>query len=84
MDLRHGRDHDEAAAQLSRDLVAELARLRREAGLSQTELAALIGTHQSTVSDAERLAHDPKLTTVILWARAVGVVVVIRPNKRNA
>jgi hypothetical protein len=32
-----------------------------------------MGTSQRTVSQLENLTHEPKLGTLVAWARAVGV-----------
>ncbi len=54
-------------------LVAVLVERRRALGLSQAELGKRIGTSQRTVSQLESLAHEPKVSTLFAWARAVGV-----------
>jgi len=59
-------------AELQR-LVTMLIERRRQLGLSQTELGKRIGTSQRTVSQLETLTHEPKVSTLISWARAVGV-----------
>lgn len=49
-------------------------RIAREfAGLEQTELAELMGTTRSTVSNAETGKVEPQRTTVNAWALACGV-----------
>ena len=49
------------------------AALRLRAGLSQKQLAELLGTQQSNVSRMERIPGDPQLTTLRKWAHALGV-----------
>ena len=53
-------------------VVAELAAHRRETGLSQTEVAARMGTSQSTVARLEAGDVDPRLSTLERYAQAVG------------
>ncbi len=50
------------------DLVAH----RRAVGLSQTEVAARMGTSQSTVARLESGDVDPRLSTLERYAQAVG------------
>ena len=53
-------------------LVTELVARRRELGLSQTEVAAQMGTSQSAVARLESGAPDVRLTTLERYAAAVG------------
>jgi predicted transcriptional regulator len=55
-----------------RELVDELVRARREHGLSQTEIAARMGTSQSAVARLERGELDARLSTLQRYADAVG------------
>ena len=76
IDLRHPTVHDGHLRRFSgvlHQLVAELTRRRKAAGLTQTEVAARIGTSQRTMSKLENLVHEPKLGTVLAWAHAVGL-----------
>lgn len=59
-------------AALADPVLADLARHRRESGLSQTEVAARMGTSQSTVARLEAGDTDPRLSTLERYARAVG------------
>lgn len=54
-----------------RALIGELAERRRAAGLSQTELAARMGTSQSAVARLERGDADTRLSTVERYAAAL-------------
>ena len=54
------------------ELMDELAEVRRESGLSQTEIAARMGTSQSAVARLERGELDARLSTVERYAAAVG------------
>ena len=55
-----------------RRLVDELVSLRRARGLSQTEVAARMGTSQSAVARLEASAGDLKVSTLERYAAAVG------------
>jgi predicted transcriptional regulator len=55
-----------------RQLVANLVARRRELGLSQTEVAARMGTSQPAVARLESGAADVRLTTLERYAVAVG------------
>lgn len=58
--------------QRRRRLMAELAGKRRELGLSQTEVAARMGTSQSTVARLEAAGGDIRLSSVERYAAALG------------
>jgi transcriptional regulator with XRE-family HTH domain len=55
-----------------RRLVAELAEQRRSAGLSQTEVAARMGTSQSAVARLETGDADVRVSTLERYAAAIG------------
>ena len=59
-------------AQRRRRVIGELAGARRAAGLSQTEVAARMGTSQSVVARLESGAIDARLSTLQRYAAAVG------------
>jgi len=59
-------------AQRRRALLAELADQRRAAGLSQTEVAARMGTSQSSVARLEAGLADVRVSTLERYAAAVG------------
>jgi len=66
---------DEQAARMAEDrgrLVRELAEQRQAAGLSQTEIAARMGTSQSAVARLESGAADVRASTLERYAAAVG------------
>lgn len=52
-------------------LVEQLADVRRAAGLSQTEVAARMGTSQSAVARLERGDADVRLSTLQRYAEAL-------------
>jgi ribosome-binding protein aMBF1 (putative translation factor) len=55
-----------------RRLVGELTAVRRSAGLSQTEIAARMGTSQSAVARLESGDADVRASTLERYAAAVG------------
>jgi predicted transcriptional regulator len=59
-------------AERRRRLVDELVARRRALGLSQTEVAARMGTSQSAVARLEAAAGDVRLSTIERYAAAVG------------
>ncbi len=59
-------------AQRRRQLLAELAEQRRAAGLSQTEVAARMGTSQSSVARLEAGVADVRVSTLERYAAAIG------------
>jgi transcriptional regulator with XRE-family HTH domain len=57
-----------------RDLFARnLRAARREAGLSQERLGVLARLHRTEISLLERGERDPKLSTILRLAEALGV-----------
>ena len=77
----HVGDHDDGPpvfpgfremAENRRRLLAELVSQRRSLGLSQTEVAARMGTSQSAVARLESVAGDVRLSTLERYAEAVG------------
>ena len=59
-------------ARRRRRVIDELAGARRAARLSQTEVAARMGTSQSVVARLESGAIDARLSTLERYATAVG------------
>jgi predicted transcriptional regulator len=55
-----------------RDLAADLISLRQDLGLSQTEVAARMGTSQSAVARLESGDADIRLSTLERYAAALG------------
>jgi ribosome-binding protein aMBF1 (putative translation factor) len=69
------RSADAQAARMAEDrgrLVRELAEQRQAAGLSQTEVAARMGTSQSAVARLESGTADVRASTLERYAAAVG------------
>jgi ribosome-binding protein aMBF1 (putative translation factor) len=69
------RSADAQAARMAEDrsrLVRELAEQRQAAGLSQTEVAARMGTSQSAVARLESGTADVRASTLERYAAAIG------------
>lgn len=73
VEVQHGLEDAEAIARLVRTLVET----RRNCGLSQKQVAERMGTTQSAVSDLERTAGDPRLSTLQRFGRAVGLKIAV-------
>jgi predicted transcriptional regulator len=68
-----------------RQLIGELVRARRESALSQTEIAARMGTSQSAVARLESGDLDARLSTLERYAAALGRTVdwQVRPSEES-
>lgn len=78
------RQADEQAARMAKDrgrLVRELAEQRQAAGLSQTEIAARMGTSQSAVARLESGTADVRASTLERYAAAVGGQITWKLNR---
>lgn len=66
-------------------LVLRLVKARKEAGLTQTEVAQLMGVSQPTVSEFERCLGDdgPRIATIQRYARAVEMRITWRIGPRG-
>jgi DNA-binding XRE family transcriptional regulator len=60
------------------DLVDELIRARKQAGLTQADLARRAGVSRHTIASLESAEHSPRLETVVAVARALGRTVEVR------
>jgi transcriptional regulator with XRE-family HTH domain len=69
-----------------RALIDELAAARRESEMSQTEIAARMGTSQSAVARLESGELDARLSTLERYAAALGRTVdwQIRPSEESS
>ena len=69
-----------------RELIDELVRARQASELSQTEIAARMGTSQSAVARLESGALDARLSTLERYAAALGRTVdwQIRPSEESS
>ena len=66
-----------------RELIDELVRARQDSELSQTEIAARMGTSQSAVARLESGGLDARMSTLERYAAALGRTVdwQIRPSE---
>jgi len=83
-DMALRRSADEQAARMAEDrsrLVRELAERRQAAGLSQTEVAARMGTSQSAVARLESGTADLRASTLERYAAAVGGQITWKLNR---
>jgi ribosome-binding protein aMBF1 (putative translation factor) len=77
---------DEQAARMAEDrarLVRDLAGQRQAAGLSQTEVAARMGTSQSAVARLESGTADVRASTLERYAAAVGGQITWEMNRQG-
>lgn len=58
-------------ARIHHNLIETLVKMRKDRRLRQTVVAERMGTTQSRVSDFERIGGDPRLSTILRYARAV-------------
>jgi DNA-binding XRE family transcriptional regulator len=66
-------------------LLDALVQARKDAGLTQTEVARRLGVRQPTVSKFEAEGSDPQLSTIQRYARALGKVIRVDvENQSNA
>src|SRR5690242_9060970 len=78
------RSPDAQVARMARErgrLVRELAEQRQAAGLSQTEVAARMGTSQSAVARLESGTADVRASTLERYAAAVGSEITWKLNR---
>ena len=52
---------------------ANLKRLRKRAGLTQDDVADAADLHRTEISLLERAGREPRLTTIVVLSRALGV-----------
>lgn len=64
---------DKATELLVEKIAAELARIRKAKGISHQTLADKTGVSRSGISFIENHKRDPKLSTCIKMAKALGV-----------
>lgn len=60
-------------ARMVSDTILKLREVRKGALLKQPEVAETMGTSTSFVSNIENEVHDPRISTLTSYARAVGV-----------
>ena len=74
-EVRLVRARAKVLAREDRAMKTELIKLRREAGLTQKQVAEIIGVSQQAINKLERYDSDPKLSTLRRYANAVGALV---------
>lgn len=75
LNLRLAKARAKLLARQDRQLKADLITLRQNAGLTQGDVADLLGISQQAVQKLERYDSDPKLSTLRRYANAVGALV---------
>jgi transcriptional regulator with XRE-family HTH domain len=68
-------DASRRATRLTRDLrrvIRDLKKIRDARGLSASRVADIIGVHRSVISKFENQTGDPKLSTLLRYAHAIG------------
>jgi predicted transcriptional regulator len=75
----------EGMAARRRELIDELVRARKRSGLSQTDVAARMGTSQSAVARLETGELDARLSTLERYAAALSHTVdwQVRPSQES-
>jgi len=58
-------------------LLDDLVRLRQDSGLTQNQVAEVMGTSQSAVSELEGGGTDPRLSTIQRYARSFGLSITV-------
>lgn len=69
-------EYEQQAAEF--DMAHELIAARARAGMTQSDVAALMGTTQSAIARLEGGGRAPSLRTVQRYAKAVGARAVVR------
>lgn len=73
--LSAARERARRLARADRQLKERLIDIRREAGLSQQDVADRLGISQQAVQKLERYDSDPQLSTLRRYANAIGALV---------
>lgn len=74
-EIRVIRARAKVLANNDRTMRRELVQLRREAGLTQQDVADMMGCTQQAVQKLERYDADPKLSTLRRYVNAIGALV---------
>lgn len=69
-----------ADAETRAALLAGCVKARKNSGLTQTDVARIMETTQSAVSEFEGGGTDPRLSTLQRYARAIGAEIVVSLN----
>jgi len=77
-------NHMKRIARAPKDIGNELRRVRKEAKLSQRELAERVGLWQETISKIENGASATKLGTIFDICAALDLELIISPRSKGA
>lgn len=66
------------------ETILQLVKRRKHLKITQNQLAKIMGTSQSTVSEFERLGGNPTLFTLQRYARSVDAELVVEVKDRNS
>lgn len=83
-DYRAAKQRAKELVRADRALIESLVNARKNKGLSQDQVAELMGCDQAAVSRFERFTHDPHMSTVRRYALAVGVEVTHHVGRQRA
>lgn len=70
-----------ALARKERAFFSELVALRKRSGRTASEVAKVLGRHRSAVTRFENMQGDPRLSTVLRYAAAVGAMIEVRVSE---
>lgn len=66
------------------DMLAKLVDIRVETGMTQSDVAGIMGVSQQRISALEQYDADPKLSTIRRYANAVGALIDIDTEADDA
>lgn len=64
-----------ALIEFEENLKRDLVETRKQRKLTQQQVADLLGVEQATISSFEDINNDPKLSTIVRYAHAVGATI---------
>lgn len=76
--------HAKKDARTLTETILQLVKRRKHLKIKQKQLAKIMGTSQSTVSEFERLGGNPTLFTLQRYARSVDAELVVQVKARNS
>lgn len=63
------------------DMLSELVEIRKARGMTQADIASILGTSQQNVSKLESYDANPRLDTLRTYANAIGAILDIHVRK---
>lgn len=66
---------------MKQTIFGSLTNARQSRGLTQSQLSQLLKLPQSYISQVEQGKHDTKLSTLLNWARALDLELMLIPRK---